>query len=84
MINVGIVGLGFMAATHIKAYRQSPGVRVAALCNPSGKRLDGDFSNVSGNVGTNEPVKLDMNGVKATKRFADLLDDPEIHLIDVR
>jgi predicted dehydrogenase len=35
MINVGIIGLGFMAATHLKAYRQLDGVRVAALCNPS-------------------------------------------------
>jgi predicted dehydrogenase len=83
MINVGIVGLGFMAATHIKAYRQLEGVRVTALCNPSGKRLDGDFSNVTGNVGTNEPVKLDMQGVKASKHVADLLNDPEIHLIDI-
>ena len=83
MINVGIAGLGFMAATHIKAYRQLPDVRIAALCNPSGRRLDGDFSNVTGNVGTNEPVKLDMKGVKASKDFGDLLNDPEIHLIDI-
>jgi predicted dehydrogenase len=83
MINVGIVGLGFMAATHIKAYRQLSSARVTALCNPSGKRLDGDFSNVTGNVGTNEPVKLDMSGVKATKQFTDLLEDPAIHLIDI-
>jgi len=53
MVNVGIIGLGFMAATHIKAYRQVEGARVAALCNPSGGHLDGDFSKVSGNVGTN-------------------------------
>lgn len=83
MVNVGIVGLGFMAATHIKAYRQLQGVRIAAICNPSGRRLDGDFSNVSGNVGTNEPVKLDMQGVRASKNVADLLNDPEIHLIDI-
>jgi predicted dehydrogenase len=83
MINVGIVGLGFMAATHIKAYRQVADARVVALCNPSGRHLDGDFSNVGGNVGTNEPVKLDMTGVKATKEFAELLRDPAIHVIDI-
>src|SRR2546422_3587924 len=83
MINVGIVGLGFMAATHIKAYRQVQGARVAALCNPSGRHLDGDFSKVSGNVGSNEPLKLDMQGIRATKLFADLLADPDIHLIDI-
>ena len=83
MINVAIVGLGFMAATHIKAYRQLPGVRIAGLCNPSGRHLDGDFSNVSGNVGDNQPVKLDMTHVKATRDLAELLNDPEIHLIDI-
>ena len=82
-INVGIVGLGFMAATHIRAYRQVDGVRVAALCNPSGRHLDGDFSDVTGNVGSAEPVKLDMAGVKATKTYEDLLNDPGIHVIDI-
>src|SRR5437867_2937373 len=31
MINIGLVGLGFMAATHLRAYRQVEGARVAAL-----------------------------------------------------
>jgi predicted dehydrogenase len=83
MINIGLVGLGFMAATHIRAYRQADGARVAALCNPSGRHLDGDFTNVAGNVGSTDPVRLDMAGVKATKNFADLLSDPDIHVIDI-
>jgi len=82
-INIGLVGLGFMAATHIRAYRQVEGVRIAAICNPSGRHLDGDFTNVAGNVGATDPVKLDMAGVKATKDFADLLNDSEIHAIDI-
>jgi predicted dehydrogenase len=83
MIHVGIVGLGFMAATHIKAYRQLEDVKIGALCNPSGRHLDGDFSKVTGNVGDNAPVVLDMRGVKATKNFEDVLNDPVIDLIDV-
>jgi predicted dehydrogenase len=83
MVRVGIIGLGFMAATHIRAYRQIPGARIAALCNPSGRHLDGDFSNVAGNVGSNEPVKLDISQVKVTKDFSDLLNDPAIQLIDI-
>jgi predicted dehydrogenase len=72
-----------MAATHIKAYRQLAGIRIAALCNPSGRHLDGDFSKVAGNVGDNKPVVLDMHGVKATRNFEELLNDPAIHLIDI-
>jgi predicted dehydrogenase len=83
MINVGIVGLGFMAATHIKAYRQIPGVGVAAICNPSGRHLDGDFSGVAGNVGSNEPIKLDMRSVKAYRDPNELMRDLTIHLIDI-
>jgi predicted dehydrogenase len=83
MINIGIMGLGFMAATHIKAYRQVPGCRVAALCNPSGRRLDGDFSSVSGNVGNQDPVKLDMVSVKAFTDFGKMLADPGIDVIDI-
>lgn len=80
---VGIVGLGFMAATHIKAYRQIDGYRVAALCNPSGRNLDGDFSKVEGNIGSAEPLKLDMTQVKAYRSFADLLADEAVQLVDL-
>jgi predicted dehydrogenase len=83
MTTIGIVGLGFMAATHLRAYRQVKDARVAAICNPSGRHLDGDFSMVAGNVGSTDPVKLDMKDVKATKRFDDLLNDPAIQLIDI-
>jgi predicted dehydrogenase len=83
MVNVGIIGLGFMALTHIKAYRQIRDARIAALCNPSGRRLDGDFSNVAGNFGGGDPVRLDMNEVKAYRDFAAMLADPGIDLIDI-
>ena len=32
MLNVAVVGLGFMGVTHLKSYLQVPGVRIAALC----------------------------------------------------
>jgi predicted dehydrogenase len=82
-IKVGIAGLGFMAATHIKAYRQLEGVEIHAVCNPSGRCLDGDLTKVGGNIGANDPVNLDMTRVKGTRNFADLLADPEIDLIDL-
>lgn len=83
VVNIGIVGLGFMAATHIKAYRQIPGARIHAVCNPSGRCLDGDLTKVGGNIGSNDPVVLDMAEVKGTRDFDELLHNPEIELIDV-
>lgn len=83
MTNVGIVGLGFMAVTHIKAIKQIPELRIGALCNPSGRNLDGDFSDVAGNLDNDDPIKLDMAGVKAFRDFDELLADPKIDLIDI-
>ena len=83
MKRIGLIGLGFMGATHIKAWRQVGGARIAALCNPSGRHLDGDFSDVSGNVGDKEPIKLDMSGVAAYRDYAAMLADPEIDAIDI-
>ncbi|MDD4870233.1 MAG: Gfo/Idh/MocA family oxidoreductase [Kiritimatiellae bacterium] len=83
MINVGIVGLGFMGVTHIKAYRKIQGVRIAGICDAVRLPVDGDFSKISGNIGDSDPVKLDMSQVKATKNMDDLLKDPSIDLIDL-
>lgn len=83
MTNIGIIGLGYMAATHIKALRKVPGARLAALCSPSGKRLDGDFSDVTGNVGEADALKVEMADVKTFTDFAAMLTDDEIHVIDI-
>jgi len=82
-IGVGIVGLGFMAATHLKAYRHIDACRIAALCNPSGRNLDGDFSKVTGNTGSGEPLKLDMTEVKAYRKFAELLANSAVQVVDI-
>lgn len=81
--NVAIVGLGFMAATHVKAYRQIPEARIHSVCNPSGRCLDGDLTKVGGNINANDPVRLDMTQIKGTREYADLLNNPEIDLIDI-
>ncbi len=83
MVKIGIVGLGFMAATHLKAYREVPGAQVAALCNPSGNRLAGDFSDVGGNVGDGEPIKLDPDSFKAFTSYKEMIADPDIDAIDI-
>jgi predicted dehydrogenase len=83
MINVGIIGTGFMTVAHLKAYAKVPGARIAAICNPSGRNLDGDFSKVAGNVGDQAALKLDMTQVKAFREVDALLADPDIQVIDI-
>lgn len=83
MLNIGIIGTGFMTVQHLKAYRGLAGARVAALCNPSGRHLDGDFSQVAGNVGDKDPLRLDMTQVRAYRDPAALFADPDIQAIDI-
>lgn len=72
-----------MAATHLKACRQIPGIRVVALCNPSGRHLDGDFSGVQGNVGSEDAVRLDMNAIGAYRDVDAFLRHPGLDLVDI-
>lgn len=81
-VNVGVAGIGFMGATHIKAYAKIPGARLAAICDA--RRVpDGDLSNIAGNIGGGKPFRLDMTQVKGYSKFDELLADPEIDLIDL-
>lgn len=83
MINVGVIGLGYMAATHLKAMKTVTGAKVGALCSPSGKHLDGDFSTVGGNLPGQDALRWDMAGVKPFRDAQAFLNDPELDLIDI-
>jgi predicted dehydrogenase len=83
MINVGVVGMGFMGVTHIKAYRKLSGVRIAAICDAYRLPLDGDLSRISGNLALGESIVLDMNQVKAYASYEELLRREDIDLIDL-
>ena len=82
-VNIGVVGIGFMGATHIKSYMKIPGARLAAICDASRLPVDGDLSAIGGNLGDGKPFKLDMTQVKAYSKFEDLLADPAIDLVDL-
>ena len=83
MHNIAIVGLGFMAVAHLRALRRIPSARVIAVCNPSGRNLDGDLSKVMGNVGNQEPVNLDMSQVKAYRDYEEMLRNSEVQIVDI-
>ena len=82
-VNVGVVGIGFMGATHIKSYLKIPGARLGAICDATRLPVDGDLSSIAGNINVGTPLKLDMTQVKAYSKFDDLLADPAIDLIDL-
>jgi len=82
IVNVALVGCGFMGVTHAKAYRKVPGARIAAICDAVRLPENGVLAS-GGNVGDNEAVRLDMTQVKAYKDFNELLKNPEVELVDL-
>ena len=83
MVNVAVVGLGFMGVTHIKAYLKLKNARLAAICDAVRLPINGDFSTITGNIPGWEPLQLDVSNVKVTKDLNELLADPAIDLIDL-
>jgi predicted dehydrogenase len=82
-VKIGIVGLGFMAATHIRAYQKVPAAEIVALCSPSGRHLDGDFTTVAGNINTGDPLKLDVTNIKGFRNFDEMIALPDLDLVDI-
>jgi len=82
-VNVGVAGIGFMGATHIKAWLKIPGARLGAICDSARLPVNGDLSGIAGNIGDGKPLHLDMTRVKAYSKFDDLLADPAIDLVDI-
>lgn len=69
-INIGIVGLGWVAGAHISAFNMIPGVKVTAVCS----RRELNEAEISAQYGT---------PLKAYRDYAEMLKDPSIHVIDI-
>ncbi len=82
MINVGIVGIGFMGMIHYLAYGQLRGAKVAAICSRDAKKRAGDWRGIQGNFGP-PGTKMDMRGVRGYETLDEMLADPTLDLIDI-
>ena len=89
IINVGVVGLGFIGQVHFKAYQYA--VRdgypccITAVCDQSEERRSGRIANVGNlEMGDGEGELLfDPNKLKAYADFAEMIADDEIDLLSV-
>ena len=82
-VNVGIIGLGFMGQTHIKAYRQAPGANIVAICDAVRLPEDGNLTGVAGNIATTDAIKFDMSVVRGYRDYRELLANPAVQLVDI-
>ncbi|HVT29638.1 MAG TPA: Gfo/Idh/MocA family oxidoreductase [Lacipirellulaceae bacterium] len=82
MIRVGILGMGFMGWIHWLAYQKVGGAKVRAICTRNPKRRAGDWRDIQGNFGP-PGEQVDLSGVSTYANLDQLLDDPQVDLVDI-
>lgn len=82
MVRIGLIGIGFMGMTHFEATRKVEGGRVVAIASRDQKKLSGDWTSIQGNFGP-RGGQVDLSGIKTYSDYHDLLNDPEIDLVDI-
>lgn len=82
MVRIGLIGIGFMGMTHFEGTREVKGGRIAAIATRDPKKLAGDWSSIQGNFGP-RGGQVDLSQIKKYADYHDLLNDPEIDLVDI-
>ena len=81
-LKVGVIGLGSMGSTHLDIYSQISEVEVVAVADPNKSRLDGS-NKAEGNI--SGQAQGSVAGLEAKQYLdgMDLIDDPDIELVDI-
>ena len=89
VVRVGVIGLGFMGATHVGAYlaaaRDGLPCALAAVCDTKESRRRGIFSDVGGNIGdaAGDAPAFDPAHVRACANPDELLADRGVDLVSI-
>lgn len=83
-VGVGVIGLGFMGATHVRGYgRLGDACRVVAVCDEDESRLGGTVGG-GGNIGAHERERLfDPGEVFATPSVDALLARSDVEAVSI-
>lgn len=82
MVRIGIVGIGFMGYTHYEAAQKLRGAKVTAIATRDQKKLSGDWTSIKGNFGP-PAGEYDLSKVNTHADYRDLINDPEVDLVDI-
>jgi len=83
-IKIGIIGLGFMGSTHFRIYSDHPLAEIKAIADVDEAKLRGDWSKIIGNIGeADNNVPVDMTGIQTYTDGMELINNPEIDLVDI-
>jgi predicted dehydrogenase len=81
-MRIAVLGLGFMGSTHLKAIRNIPGARLAAVVSDDENKLAGDLSAIQGNLG-GPGERMDFSGAARYRTVAEALADPNVEAVDI-
>lgn len=82
MLRAAIAGVGFMGWIHYLAYQRSKNAILDAFCSRSAEKRAGDWTSIRGNFGP-PGEKIPLAGLKVYETFDEILQDPEIDLVDI-
>jgi predicted dehydrogenase len=82
MFNVGVIGIGGIGATHLRAYTAVKGVRVSAVADLVADRREGRTV-VAGNVKGQVQGGVDFARFRKYAEGMDLIADPNLDIVDI-
>jgi predicted dehydrogenase len=81
-MKIGVIGLGFMGSTHLKAIANIAGAQLAAVMDVDEKRLSGDLSGIQGNLGG--PARsFDFSKVHRHRTLEAMAGDADVEAVDI-
>ena len=88
IIRVGVIGLGFMGATHLRAYASAASAgfacEVVAVADADESRRRGMLGDVGGNLDTRaQPSAFDVKRVRGYASGDEMIADPRIDLVSI-
>lgn len=87
-IGVGVIGLGFMGGTHVRAYQAATSAgfpcRLVAVCDSSPALIAGDLP-IRGNIalGSSASRLLDPSRVRGTQNLDEIINARDIQLLSI-
>jgi len=81
-MRIGVFGLGFMGATHLRALRNVKNAELFAVVSDVPQKLTGDLSTIQGNLG-GPGERFDFTNVAKYRSIPDALRDRDIEAVDL-
>jgi predicted dehydrogenase len=81
-MRIGVVGLGFMGATHLRAWQGVKGAELGAVASSDASKLAGDLSGISGNL-ERGGEQMDFGDARRYQTFEELVADASVDAVDL-